>query len=367
MNVYIICLFSFLLITIFNILTMPKLNRKSTYLTKNELVSVLVPLRDEERNVIGLIQSLKELTYKNVEFILLDDHSMDQTYSKLRVCINNDNRFNIIKGKELPEGWVGKVFACHQLSKMAKGEYMLFLDADVRVKEDTLEKSINLLKTYRSGLLTGFARFPTDVFLAKLLVPMQHFLVYFHLPNIIANRTKLIPFTAAHGGFMFFDKRVYEKIGGHSAVKASLVEDVHLAREVKRIGKKVTLTNISSHVTCFMYSSNIEVWNGFLKNTFSGVGRSVFSIVLMSVFYFIFYVLPLFLAVGGLFFSRSFYILPLILILTQTLIIDLSSRQGVGRFFYMPLAAGAFIFLMFSSMRRGMNSKGYEWKGRMYE
>jgi len=346
---------------------MPILNRKSIYEVNNELVSVLVPLRNEERNVVGLIQSLKELTYPNVEFIFLDDHSTDRTYSKLSNCIKDDTRFRVLKGKELPSGWVGKVFACHQLSKVAGGEYLLFLDADVRVKEDTLEKAINLLKTYRSGLLTGFARFPTDVFLAKLLVPMQHFLVFFHLPNIIANRTTLPSFTAAHGGFMFFDKRVYEKVGGHSAVKDSLVEDVHLAREVKRIGNKVTLTNISSHVTCFMYASNLEVWNGFLKNTFSGVGRSVFSIVLISVFYFTFYVFPLFLAIGGLLFSDSFYILPLIIILAQTLIIDLSSRQGIGRFFYMPLAASAFILLMFSSMRIGIKSKGYEWKGRMYE
>ena len=110
---------SFCFIYIFNLIFLPDLSLTST---SDELVSVLIPMRNEERNVRDLIHCLQKLTYKNIEFILIDDSSTDNTLICLKEAIQGDSRFKVINGKPLPAGWVGKVYACHQLSFYASGK-----------------------------------------------------------------------------------------------------------------------------------------------------------------------------------------------------------------------------------------------------
>lgn len=367
MSIYIAVLFLFLLTTIINIITIPTFSKKTNKFELNSKVSILVPLRNEEKNAKELVQSLKELTYPNLEFFLLDDHSTDRTKEYLLKAIERDERFQIVEGSNLPENWVGKVYGCHQLSKLASGDYFLFIDADVRLKQNTIEKALHMMKRYKSGLVTGFAKSPINPFLGKLLVPMQHFLVYFHLPNFIANQTTLPAFTAAHGAFMFFNRNAYESIGGHASVANSLLEDVHIARKMKQNGFRVTLTNLASHVTVHMYDTNREVWSGFTKNIFIGLNRSPIAVILVSAFYFSFYVMPLYFLVKGFLIGEWSLVLPYVIICVQTFIIDIATLQKLNRFFMIPLAAFAMIILLITSMQKGLTKRGFEWKGRIYQ
>jgi len=230
------------------------------------LVSILVPMRDEERNVIPLIQNLQKLSYANVEYILLDDHSSDSTLALAKAQTMNDKRFRLIEGVPLKKGWAGKVHACHQLSENASGDFLLFLDADARLKPDTLENFLPFFEKGKVQLVTGFPRFPVTSWLSKLLVPMQHFVIWLHLPLSLANYTSYKQATAAHGAFMFFERNAYLAVGGHRAVWDSIVEDVNLARVMKQHVFSVKLVNPTSYVTCHMYETNEEVWSGFLKN-----------------------------------------------------------------------------------------------------
>ncbi|WP_252189192.1 glycosyltransferase [Rossellomorea vietnamensis] len=363
MMYYILITFLFVLATIINLLFLPKLSRKSTV---NDLVSVLVPMRNEERNVKGLIESIKRITHSPVEFIILDDASTDRTRELLTRLTKDDPRFRIIDGKPLPKGWVGKVHACDELSRHASGSYYFYLDADVRVSPSIIEKVLFQMEQYDSGLVTGFPRFPLPTFLCKMLVPFQHFLVYFHLPLAVANHTTRSAFTAAHGAFMFFKREAYNDCGGHEAVKSSLLEDVHLSRKVKENGWRVTLVNNSFDVTCHMYETNKEVWEGFLKNIYVGTGRSPISVILLSLFYSIFFILPLPLALYGLMSGEFGYVLPLLGIWVQTFMIDIASNQSKWHFLLIPFASVFFIFIMWASMVRGMKNQGYMWKGRTY-
>ncbi|MCA1058474.1 glycosyltransferase family 2 protein [Rossellomorea aquimaris] len=363
MNLFIVIPFLFVLATFINLLFLPKLSRVTT---TDELVSVLVPMRNEERNVEGLIESIKKITHSPVEFILLDDGSTDHTRELLTTLTIGDSRFRIIDGKPLPEGWVGKVHACKELSSHAQGAYYLYLDADVRVSPSIVEKVLFQMNRYGSGLVTGFPQFPIPSILSKMLVPFQHFLVYFHLPIAVSNHTTKRAFTAAHGAFMFFKKEAYDECGGHEAVKSSLLEDVHITRKVKEKGWKVTLVNISHDVSCHMYDTNKEVWEGFLKNIYTGTGRSPLSVVLISLFYFIFFILPLPLALYGVVAGEWTCILPLLAIWMQTLIIDVASNQSRWHFLLIPFASLCFISIMWASMLKGLKKQGYTWKGRTY-
>lgn len=165
---------------------------------------------------------------------------------------------------------------------------------------------------------------------------------------------------------MFFTRDAYEGCGGHAAVKSSLLEDVHLAREVKESGRTAILVNNTADVTCHMYDSNAEVWEGFLKNVYVGLGRNPISVLMLSLFYFSFYFLPLPLFLYGLLWADWVYCVPIMLIWLQTLIIDWASQQDRWHFLLMPLASITFIIIMWASMLKSVKKQGYSWKGRTY-
>lgn len=323
-------------------------------------------MRDEERNVQALITNLQKLTYPSLEIILLDDHSADQTHHIASKLIKGDERFHIISGAPLKKGWAGKVHACYQLGKAASGDYMLFLDADARLNQNTIENMLPFFQKKKVGLVTGFPHFPVTTFLSKLLVPMQHFVIWLHLPIGLANKSTFPAASAAHGAFMFFKREAYEHVGGHHAVKSSIVEDVHLAREMKRSGFHVRLINATPFVTCYMYETNKEVWNGFLKNIYIGIGRSPWMVGVLTIFYTLFYILPLPLATLAPFYG-FWFALPLVLVWSQKLYIDLKTKQKSYLFLFMPLSAIAFLFILHASMWKSLRKQHYIWKGRAYK
>lgn len=365
MAIYIGIHLFFLAWIILNRLFLPSLP-KQVQLSAEPLVSVLVPMRNEERNVEVLVKSLKNSSYANAEFIILNDQSTDGTQAELEKRIAGDSRFTILQGTQLPEGWVGKVYACHQLQQAASGEYLLFVDADVRFRPKAIEQSLALLQRKGAQLLTGFPAFDVAPFLSKLLVPMLHFVILFHLPLALANYTKFKAATAANGMWMMFEQNSYEKMGGHAMVSNSLVEDVHIAREVKAHGFKVVLANITMSVKCRMYETNAEVWEGFLKNSYAGIGRSPAMAAILILFYSIFYILPPFLAIYGLFSGLYWWVLPYALTVAQRWYVDMVTNQRWYLSFLIPLQAFAMLAVLVESMRKSFKKQPYSWKGRHY-
>ncbi len=362
---YILCLVSFLIWTLLNSFFMPALP-KNPAVRDQPLLSVLVPMRNEERNVKSLIASLKNSTYSNSEFIILNDQSTDQTQQLLEKEVGDDDRFTLLQGKELPAGWVGKVHACHQLQKSAAGDFLIFLDADIKFSPQAIEQSLALLQKTNSKSLSGFPAFEVSPFLSKLLVPMQHFVVFFHLPLFLANYAKFPAATAAHGAWMLFDRKAYDDIGGHRSVYNSLVEDVHISREIKKAGHRMLLANITEAVSSEMYETNREVWEGFLKNSYTGIGRSPAMAILLMLFYSVFYVFPLMLAAVGLFTLEFLFLLPYLFVCLQQLYVMLRTRQNPLLAFLMPLQAGAMIAVLLHAMRKSRMKQAYSWKGRDY-
>ncbi|WP_232718571.1 glycosyltransferase [Bacillus sp. FJAT-45037] len=352
--------------TIINRSFIPSLPKVVKNNSDSPLISVMVPLRNEERNVQGLIQSFSQLSYPNLEFIFLDDGSDDQTGELLKRWSKTLPNAKILLGKPLPEGWVGKVHACKQLGQAAKGDYLAFIDADIRLAPETFDQSLELLRLKQAGLLTGFPHFPTTSFLSKLLVPLQHMIVILHLPLFMANHSTKPAFTAAHGAFMFFKRQAYVDAGGHEAVKNSLVEDVHLTRAVKRSGHRAILGSVTSSVTCYMYESNQEVWDGFSKNIFPGIGRSIPLAIMLSIFYLLLFVLPLPVAIIGVINSDWLALLPLALTLLIRFYIDWSMKQERWLWVLMPLSAVSLLLVLYRSMYLSIRGYGFTWKGRRY-
>ena len=340
---------------------------RNTKLKHQPSVSLLVPLRNEAANVDGLMDSLQALSYPHLEVLLLDDHSDDGTYEMLLERSRDDSCFHVLQGKELPEGWNGKVHACHQLSQAATGDYFLFLDADARVRPQVIEQTLSTMDKKEADMLSGFPNYPNNHFLSHMLVPLQHMVVLLHLPLFVANTTNKPVFTAACGIFIMIEKKTYEAIGGHASVKESLVEDVHIAREVKKHGYKMILANITGTVLSYMYDSSKETWAGFKKNLYTGIGRSTAMVIFLTLFYTVVFLLPASLAVLGIVSGEFTLLLPYLLTVTFKMYVDALTGHPLWLSFFLPIAVILLISIMMASMFVHKQGKTYQWKGRSYQ
>ncbi|MFC0522200.1 glycosyltransferase [Pontibacillus salicampi] len=347
-----------------NTFFLPKLPSEERKTTTSELVSILIPLRNEEAHVPDLIVNLKSITYPNIEILLLDDQSTDATKALLEEHIQGDSRFTIIPGVPLPDGWNGKVHACHRLSKQARGAHLFFIDADVRVSATIVEQTLAFMNNNKADMISGFPRYITKP-LVQLLVTMQHFIIQLHLPLFLANKTGRTSTTAACGQFIAFKRSIYDYIGGHKAVYASLLEDVELARLVKKHSGRMILANISDNVECYMYPSLQSAWEGFTKNIFVGIGKSKAGALTLSLFYCLFYVMPFMLFLYSLG-TDFYYAIPFLIIVLHKLVVDLRSRTNPLFSLGISLSAVMLMGVLWSSMYKAITGKAYTWKGRFY-
>lgn len=353
-TVILIVLFS---ISLSNLISAPELKIKSNDSVKEELISVLIPARNEESNIKKCIESILPQDYNPKEIIILDDFSEDRTFEIANEY--TDRNVKVIKGSELPPGWVGKNWACHQLSIISRGKYLLFIDADVTLKADTIRTAYNEIKSSNLALLSVF---PTQIlknFGQYLIVPLMNWILLNFLPLILVYKIKYVPFVAANGQFMLWDKNAYILIGGHQKVKDKVVEDMELARECKKKNLKVKTFVGGNLVFCKMYNSFTDSVRGFTKNFYAGFNMNPFLFLIMITGLLIIFVSPFFFLPYSL-----LSIIPIGLILLSRIFISIKSKQN---FLINVLLHPVQMFLMFfigvqSVIKK--QSDSLEWKNR---
>jgi chlorobactene glucosyltransferase len=359
-----------LLIVLWNMWVFRK--RKYNIIPESELpfVSVLIPARNEERSIRECVESLLLQEYKKFEVIVLNDNSEDRTGVILEELRNKYKELKILNGKPLPPGWTGKNFACHQLYKASKGEYVLFTDADTVHFKDSILNSVTRVINRKADLYTLIPKMTLNTFAEKMIMPGLHFTSFTLLPYYLAETLKSPAFAMGVGPFLLFRRCAYESIGGHEALKNTLVEDVGLAKNIKRSGYKVVVNKGLDIYSCRMYQSFREIWEGFSKNIFPGMGYS--SLILFSVF--VVYLTLFFLPFAGVIVSvvsgNDYYLYnfmyQVMLSLIMRVIINSSFKLGFLSVVFHP--AGILIISMigFNSWRWNKLGKGSLWKGRMY-
>lgn len=335
-------------------------------------VSILIPARNESHNIEGCLSSILRCDTFNmdVEVLVLDDHSTDGTEAIIRAISDLDKRVRLIHGKELPSGWMGKSFACHQLAQQAEGEWLLFIDADVRLKNNALQDAMLMASQQGEGLITGFPYQKTGSWLEKLVVPMMAFTIGCHLPIPLVQSSKDPRFVAAHGAFMLIHRLSYKASGGHEGIKDGLLDDMQLARAVKGAGHRVTLAAVHEHAEMRMYESTREVWQGYHKNIYEGVGRNGFLLSAVLFLYHFLYVFPMIASLVLL--GMGYWTMALcaigITLLGMSIkgVIDKASGQSIWLCVLLPISILCLTAIALSSWRSGASGKGYLWKGRWY-
>ncbi|WP_158828882.1 glycosyltransferase [Mucilaginibacter lacusdianchii] len=265
-------------VTVFNFVSDPKLRKIKR--GHQELVSILIPARNEEANIIRLLQSIEQQDYKNYEVIVLDDDSSDQTYNLCTAFATGKQRFNVIKGQPLKEGWLGKNFACHQLALQAKGQYYLFLDADEKIYPGLINSSVHRMQVRKLALLSLFTNQVMDTLGERLVVPLMHYVLLNLLPIRLIYMAKNPAFAAASGQFMLFNAGDYRTHRWHQMAKDKVVEDIEITKMVKSTNFKCESLLANGFITCRMYTGYSDAINGFSKNFLAAFNYSIPGFIL---------------------------------------------------------------------------------------
>ena len=237
--------------------------------TEFPFVSVLVPARNEINNIEVCISSLLAQDYPSFEVIVLNDYSSDGTLPTLKRIAEADVRLHVLDGHPLPEDWLGKHWACHQLYKASSGGLLLFTDADTRHSPAMLRDSVSALLAEKADLVTAFPREEVITWGEQLVVPVISFGIFSFLPIYLVRFLRWPSLSVTIGQFMLFRREAFEAVGGYEAVRGHLVDDVSLGRNILGGGFQWRLLDSTRHVTCRMYQSFGEVVEGFSKNVFA--------------------------------------------------------------------------------------------------
>jgi len=255
-------------------------------------VSVLIPARNESAVIASAVRAFLAQTYTHLELLILDDHSTDGTGELALRAANGDSRLRIITGQALPVGWIGKSWACHQLSQQAQGDFIIFTDADTIWQPQALAALIAHQQATSTDLLTVWPTQITHTWSERVVVPLMMMVIMSYLPVLMTHHSRFAIFAAANGQCMAWERSAYQRIGGHTLVAHNVLDDVTLARAAKRHGLRLRMADGNHLVACRMYTDWSAVRAGFAKNILAGYGGSVPFLLFGTIFHWLIFLSP---------------------------------------------------------------------------
>lgn len=360
------------LINVLNTLTFPRLGavRKAPAAWTPLHVSVLVPARDEAGVIGQAVAAILGQEYPGeLELIVLDDGSSDGTAQRAAEAAQGDPRLRVIAGASLPPGWAGKNWACQQLAQHARGDLLVFSDADVRWEPGALSGVARCMARTRADCFTVWPTQETRSWSERLVVPMMMFAILAYLPEVCVRFVRWPVFAAANGQFIAFRRAAYERTGGHAAVRGSVVEDVSLAWQVKRQGLRLVMSLGDGLIYGRMYENWRQVRHGFAKNILAGHGGSPFFLLCSALFHWLLFLAPWFWLAGGLFRQQELHTLgvPLAMIALGFGARALSAAVAHHRLLdvlWLPVSVALMTVVAAQSLWWHYRYGGPQWKGR---
>ena len=349
----------------------PRLSAYAPQVT-GPLASVIIPARDEAMNIEACVRSAVTTDYEAVEVIVVDDRSTDGTpevVERLAAAADALSRVHLVRGGELPKGWFGKQWAMVQGYRAARGDLLLFMDADTTQHPELLPRAVRALKVERVDLLSVLSRQEMVSFWERLVQPHVFFALAARVGDLRrVNRTRVEWDAVASGQFILTTRAAYEAVGTHEAVKNSVVDDMALAQTFTRHHLDIFLTHAEEYMTTRMYRGLAGIVEGWTKNLATGVPLAFPPIPLlrrlapyvMWLPAFVWIAPPVLWAVFGWTWTA---LATAISLLIWLMVYQVSGAPLRYALLY-PLGAATVAYIMIRSALRG--SRRIEWRGRSY-
>jgi chlorobactene glucosyltransferase len=339
-----------------------------------QLVSLLVPARNEARSIAACVEALARQDYGSCEILVLDDQSDDATAAIVTELAGRYANVRLLHGRPLPADWHGKAFACAQLAEAAAGSWLLFVDADTELAPECVRVALAQAEERRADLLTMMPRILAESLGEALLLPIIPLTFVAFLPLGLVSDHSSPLFAGALGPFLLFRRDAYVAVGGHASVRTDIVEDMQLSRLVKRCGGRVVWIDGTTLMSVRLYHGFREAWRGLSKSAFAAIDYSLPGLILGVPLCIALFFGPYFFLVGGLITRSSssawlMFWLPLL-----QLALLWASQLLLTRRFHLPpvtllLQAATILGIFGTTFHSALQTKlgkGVEWKGRTY-
>ena len=336
------------------------------------LASIIVPARDEERNIRACVASLLAQDYPSFEVIVVDDGSTDATPSILRELATTHphrDRLRILRIETLPEGWAGKPHALYTGARSAGGAWLLFTDADTEHTPHALRTAMCTALSHRDDLFSLGTRQDLPDFWGRVIMPLAYMGISMMYPPRQVNDPHS-RVAIANGQYILIRRQMYERIGGYGspALRATVLDDRDLAQQVKHAGGRLELADGRTLVRTRMYHGLREHWNGWGKNAYAGSRGGLPFYLLMIVGLPLTCIVPFALLLAGLVQRRWDWSLAGGASVAAVVAYRTEVNWGLDvpwRYVWThPLAAAVFTGVLVRSFWRVATGRGVVWRGR---
>lgn len=332
-----------------------------------EKVSVLLPVLNEADRIAPTLQSLlAQENLVDLELIIRDDGSTDQTVELINHLTRNAKfQVNVITNDApAPTGWVSKSWSCYQMSKVATGSVLVFIDADVSFAPTAIAQGVITMRDHKLDLISPYPKQTAITWSERLVQPLLQWSWLTFLPLRIAERAKNPALSAANGQFILVDAANYHASGGHSANPAAVLDDIALLRTIKNFGGSGVVVDGTDLAKTRMYRNVSELTDGYAKSLWSAVGGKTQSRFL-SAFLILSYVIPPLAAVtkSPLRIQRAGAIGYLAAVLSRYLIAKRTKSRTFPDVMTHPLAILGYVGLTELSWYRKLHNK-LTWRGK---
>jgi glycosyltransferase involved in cell wall biosynthesis len=347
LNAFLLCM------AIFNAITIIRPRGQSS---NNLSFSILVPCRNEAENVSELVSTLGALDYPRYEVIFIDDNSTDNTGDLLSQAVRERPTMKVVSAPALPDLWMGKPWALSQGLSHATHDYIVTVDADVRLAPDALSAMDAVLQRTGSDFLSPYPAQIAETLTERLIQPLLQWTWMTTVPLRLAMRSARPSLAVANGQFLFIKKSALISIGGFNSIQSSVLDDIDLARVLVRSGYKGGVCDGSTIASTRMYTSLAEIRAGYGKSMSTGFGGIIGSLALALVMA-ISAVVPFIYSIAG----SSIATAALLLVLASRVVSAISSRSLLIDGLLHPISALFFIYLLIYS---NLFHSKIMWKGR---